>query len=210
MKSHRSVILFLVFASFSLSVIAQSKALFIGIGASPLHGSIQSDFTNMSVPVRGFLAYKLGHVALEASYEENSGYDKDRFSFTNITPALSLLFFAKKNLQEKHFYPYLKTGINYKTTSFTTEGYPGITGYELKVEKDQSIGFGLGAGAKYLINKFLLGVETHYSKNQAAQFLAGGFTPQNLNTDHFTFELNITIPIKTIGKRASLTACPNL
>lgn len=210
MNLQKSVFVFFLLLSIATSGSAQRQALFLGVGASPLHGSIQNDFSNRSLPIRGFLTYKLGHVALEASYEENSGYEKDRFSFTNSTPSLSLLFFTKKKLQEKQLYPYLKTGINYKTTSFTTEGYPGITGYELKIEKDQSIGLGVGAGTKYLVNNFLLGIEAHFSKNQEAQFLAGGFTPQNLNTDHFTFELNIAIPIKTIGKRASLTACPNL
>lgn len=198
----------LVFVEFQC--FGQNRTLIIGAGISPVHRTVQNDFKNFSPPIRGFIGYKLGHVVFEFSYNENAGYAKDRFSFTHKGPSFSLAYFVKKRLETSKINPYIRLGLNYKNTLFTTEGYPGITGYEHKIEKDKSLGLELAAGAKYPLHKLIFGIEALYAKNSPSNFLAGGFSPQPINSDHFLIEINLAIPINLSSHRRLSTACPNL
>lgn len=188
----------------------QEAQLLIGGGIAPIHRTLQSDFSNKDIPLRAFLECKVTKVAVQVAFFQNAAYIKDNFSFKHSGPSLSLLYYFKNSFSSKSLVPYLRIGGNYKTTRFTTEGYPGISSYEFKIETDNSIGMDAAAGFKYPLGKFFMGLELIYSKNSNSNFIAGGFTPQALNADHYLAEISFSIPIKIAGKKRLATSCPNL
>lgn len=177
-------ILFLILSSgiLTMPIHAQSQQLIIGGGISPVHRSIQSDFSPIQMPYDIHFQYQRGPFGLRAGYTWNGTYQKENFSFTTQALELSFVYVDRTLLQSLGLITYARLGISKWQTQLTTEGYPGITDYTLKIEEDQ--GFGpLGAiGIQYPIKNLRIGIEGQYLRNSQAQFVAGGFDPQPLET----------------------------
>ena len=178
-----SWILVIALVMFHNNMWGQFQQLYVGGGISPLHKSAQSDFQNLSRPYDVFLGYQRGNLGIRADYRWNGQYQKENFSFALRSYELSLTYSLKELLRQAKLDPYMRIGASKWRNDFTTEGYPGITDYELKIETHKGYGVIAAIGASYPVRNFAFGIEAQYSKNGNAQFIAGGFEPQNLLSD---------------------------
>lgn len=175
-----------------LSGILCTSSLFaqfsIGAGYIPVHASGQSDFTADQSPIDVFAIYQRGSLGLRLDYNQTSSYIKDRFSFKQTGIELSLQYSLQKTFGLYNFDPYVRAGVSSWGSDFTTEGYPGIQDYELKVESDSGLGAIAAIGMQYYFtSNVAFGFEAQYAKNGNAQFIAGGFDPQPLSLDQIRF-----------------------
>ena len=210
MKTHCLVFL-IIAALFELdSINAQSHQLLIGGGISPIHKSIQSDFLSSQMPYNVHLQYQRGAIGLRAGYSWNGLYQKENFSFTTKTTELSLVYVDNKILRSLNLIGYARIGISKWQTQFTTEGYPGISDYTLKVEEDQGYGPLGGIGFQYPIKGFRIGIEGQYLRNGQAQFIAGGFDPQPLETGQIRLMITAQyrLPITFSSPKGYGVLCP--
>lgn len=160
----------------------------IGAGYIPVHASGQSDFASDQSPIDVFAIYDRGGLGLRVDYHQTSSYVKDRFSFKQSGVELSLQYSLQNTLGLNNIDSYLRAGLSSWSSEFTTQGYPGIQDYELKVESDTGLGAIAAIGMQYYVtSNVALGVEAQYAKNGNAQFVAGGFDPQPLSVDQIRF-----------------------
>lgn len=198
----------------SLIVIAISSVkaqISIGAGLIPVHASAQSDFTADQSPIDVFALYQRGSIGLRVDYHQTSSYIKDRFSFKQSGIEVSLQYGLQQLLNLNRLDPYLRLGAANWQSDFTTEGYPGIQDYELKVESDKGFGFIAAAGIQYDITPSIaIGLEGQYAKNGNAQFIAGGFDPQPLLVDQIRMMVSIQYMLMAggSGKTGNDVNCP--
>ncbi len=189
---------------------SQNTKVFIKTGFSPLHRSGQSDFISKKMPFQvGFQAVK-GHLGFDLTYETGGQYRKENFSFNHSLYSLGVNYLLKSYFEDQVLNPYVGVSLNLINTKFTTEGYPGITSYTHKIEKDKGLGGSAFAGVYYPFKSILLGLNTQFSKNPPARFLAGGFSKKALITDFFKLNITASIPFKlrTKTSRRAQNACP--
>lgn len=205
----------ILLALFSLMLLnncatAQSGSIDIGGGIAPLHYAAQSDFSPAQHPYDVFIMYNLRKVGLRLDYTWHSQYRKENFSFTNQTLELSVVYSLRELLQTKRIDPFIRGGITRWRTDFTTEGYPGITDYVLKVETGQGYGAILSGGANYPYKNFAFGMELQYARLGTSGFIAGGFEPQPLLSDHLRVMITAQyrLPITFSSPRGQAVACP--
>jgi hypothetical protein len=130
----------IMIAFISLIATSISAQFSIGAGYIPVHASGQSDFTADQSPIDVFAMYQRGSLGLRVDYNKTSSYVKDRFSFKQSSIEVSLQYSLQKTLGLFNFDPYVRAGVANWSSDFTTEGYPGIQDYELKVESDSGLG----------------------------------------------------------------------
>jgi len=170
-----------LFIGMTTSAIAQ---LSIGAGYVPVHQSGQVDFTPDQSPIDVFALYERGSLGIRVDFNQTSSYIKDRFSFKQSALEASLQYSLQRVLGLNRIDPYLRAGVSSWTSDFTTDGYPGIQDYELKVETDSGIGAIASVGIQYAARPNIsFGIEAQYAMNGDAQFIAGGFDPQPLAVD---------------------------
>lgn len=188
---------------------AQFRAVSLGGAVSPLHMSKQSDFASEGISYNLFAAYRQGNLALRADYLWSSNYRKENFSFSTRDYELSLVYSLRSLFNTPKINPYVRLGAARWQTNFTTEGYPGITDYELKVEEYSGYGAVGSVGAQYLISNIAIGLEVDYAYRGSAQFIAGGFDPQPLAQDELRLKLTATytIPLRP-GQSFASILCP--
>jgi len=180
-----ATLLILVGILFTSSLKAQVS---IGAGYIPVHASGQSDFTAEQSPIDVFAMYERGSLGIRVDYNQTSSYVKERFSFNQSGIELSLQYSLQKTFGLYNIDPYIRAGVSSWSSDFTTEGYPGIQDYELKVESDSGLGAIAAIGMQYYFTpNVALGFEAQYAKNGNAQFIAGGFDPQPLSVDQIRF-----------------------
>ncbi|WP_304236436.1 hypothetical protein [Jiulongibacter sediminis] len=186
---------------------AQSWRPFVGAGISPLHFSAQNDFSPKWTPYMLQASLRKRKNSLHLNFHNGGRYQKEEFSFTHTIYELAYTFHPMGKISDGQLSPYVGLAANYLQTRFTTQGYPGITAYGLKIEKDNSFGGSLLAGVEYPLGNILAGLQARYNKNSKAQFIAGGFSPQNLITDRFSVMITAAIPLNIKTKYAQ-NACP--
>ena len=188
----------------------QSSQLIIGGGIAPIHQSIQSDFSALNMPYDIHLQYQLGPFGIRADYSWNATYQKENFSFTTTTTELSLVYVDQKLLRPLNMLTYARVGISRWQTRFSTEGYPGITDYTLKVEEDSGFGPVGAIGILFPIKNLRLGIEGQYIRNSQAQFIAGGFDPQPLETGQVRLMVTAQyrLPITFSSPKGFSVLCP--
>lgn len=203
------IIVSILCASYSNSF-AQYHQIIIGGGIAPLHKSGQSDFSPLTMPYDTYIMYQRGNIGLRVDYNWNGAYQKENFSFTNSAYEISLTYSLKEQFRLTKFNPYFRLGGSKWKTIFTTEGYPGITDYELKIEEDQGYGFVGALGITYPYRSFAFGIEAQYAKNGTSQFIAGGFDPQPLLSDQFRlmFTAQYRLPITISSSKGFAITCP--
>jgi len=158
--------------------------LSIGAGYVPVHQSGQTDFASDQSPIDVFALYERGSIGIRIDFNQTSSYVKDRFSFKQSALEASLQYSLQGVLGLSRLDPYLRAGVSSWTSDFTTEGYPGIQDYELKVETDSGIGAIGALGVQYeTLTNLSFGIEAQFAMNGNAQFIAGGFDPQPLAVD---------------------------
>lgn len=188
-KFRSKIILFMLFMTGWSYINAQSKQLYVGAGLAPIHYSGQADFNPFKMPMEGFIGYKQNSLGLRLNYNWQAAYQKDRFSFSNSYFSTTITYNLSTLMGLTIISPYLRAGFSSWKTEFTTEGYPGIEDYELKIEQDKGIGIISAIGITYPIRDYALGLEFQYAKNGNSQFIAGGFEPQNLLSDNMSVML---------------------
>lgn len=188
---------------------AQYRAVSIGGAVSPVHMSKQSDFTPDGISYSIFSSYRQGNFSLRADYLWSSNYRKENFSFSTQDYELSLVYSLRTLLNTPNINPYVRLGAVRWQTNFTTEGYPGITDYQLKVEEYTGYGAVGSIGAQYLISNIALGLEVDYTMRGSAQFIAGGFDPQPLAQDELRVKLtaSYSFPLRP-GQSFASILCP--
>lgn len=203
-------ILFAIAMSCSHTSIAQYRSIGIGGAVSPLHQSRQSDFAQEGLTYNVNASIRQGNLGLRVDHLWRSNYRKENFSFSTKDIELSIFYSLKSLFNMPRVNPYIRIGVAKWSTSFTTEGYPGIVDYELKVEKDSGFGAIASIGAQYLISNVAIGLEVDYSKRGSGQFIAGGFDPQPLALDEVRLKLTATYYFH-LGARKSFSSvlCPN-
>jgi len=181
MTKRNGIVMAIFLTIFSTSLSGQFS---VGAGYIPVHVSGQADFTAEQSPIDVFALYQRGSLGLRVDYNQTSSYVKDRFSFQQSAIEVSLQFSFRQLLDLNKIDPYVRAGVSNWSSDFTTEGYPGIQDYELKVESDAGLGAIAALGMQYYIApQVSLGIEAQYAKNGNAQFIAGGFDPQPLAVD---------------------------
>lgn len=203
------ILLSIVCASYSTSF-GQFHQIIIGGGVAPLHKSGQSDFAILKMPYDTYIMYQRGNLGLRIDYNWNSTYQKENFSFTTNAYEVSLTYSLKEQFRLTKLNPYVRLGGSKWKTVFTTEGYPGITDYELKIEEDQGYGLVGALGITYPYKSFAFGIEAQYAKNGTSQFIAGGFDPQPLLSDQFRlmFTAQYRLPITISSSKGFAITCP--
>ena len=171
--------------------------------------SKQSDFTPEGVSYNIFSSYRQGNFSLRADYLWSSNYRKENFSFSTQDYELSLVYSLRTLFNTSNINPYVRLGAVRWQTNFTTEGYPGITDYQLKVEEYTGYGAIGSIGAQYLISNIALGLEVDYTMRGSAQFIAGGFDPQPLAQDELRVKLtaSYSFPLRP-GQSFASILCP--
>ena len=192
------------------SLCGQYQQVIIGAGVAPLHYSGQSDFKSNSIARDAFIQFQQGNLGLRFDYAWEGFYVKENFSVDISHIEGSLVYNLKEALKLTSFNPYVRIGVTKWKNDFTTEGYPGITDYELKIEQDKGFGISAGAGISYPVSSIALGIEAHYSKNGTSQFIAGGFEPRPFLSDQFRFLITVqySIPIRLHSPRGFSIVCP--
>lgn len=191
MKTSQSTLIKLTGVVLAIAWLTSASAqLSIGLGYVPVHQSGQVDFTADQSPVDVFALYERGSLGLRVDYNRTSSYAKDRFSFTQSALEVSLQYSLQRVLGLTKLDPYLRAGVSNWSSDFTTEGYPGIQDYELKIESDKGLGAIAALGIQYsAIPNLSFGLEAQYAMNGNAQFIAGGFDPQPLAIDQIRLML---------------------
>lgn len=179
----------------------------IGAGLNPLHFSAQNDFKSKGIPVSLFINSRKRNSQISLGFTSQGRYQKDEFSFTHQILNLSFSQFLINRNSQNIVFPYVGVGANILQTKFTTQGYPGITAYTLKVERDKGVGGSIFAGIEAPIGKVLLNLQVRYDQNQNAQFIAGGFAMQKLYTSRTSLLVGAAIPLNIKSKHAQ-NACP--
>lgn len=199
-----------IFCAAHTTSFSQFHQIIIGGGVAPLHKSGQSDFSPLSMPYDAYIMYQRGNIGLRVDYNWKGAYQKENFSFTNSAYEVSLTYSLKEQLRFEHINPYIRIGGSKWKTIFTTEGYPGITDYELKIEEDKGYGFIGALGVSYPYKSFAFGLEAQYAKNGTSQFIAGGFDPQPLLSDQFRLMLTAQyrLPITISSSKGFSITCP--
>jgi len=113
----RSIISILILA-YSLTSSAQYQQIIIGVGISPLHKSVQSDFAPSQMPYDLFLQYQRGNVGFRVDYNWNPLYVKENFSFTHSQYEVSLTYSLKELFRLSKFNPYVRAGATKWQTDF--------------------------------------------------------------------------------------------
>lgn len=188
-----------------------SAQLSIGAGVVPLHASGQSDFKAQQSPIDVFALYEKGNLGIRMDYHQTSSYNKDRFSFTQSAFEVSIQYSLQRLLNIYNYEPYLRLGATQWSSDFTTEGYPGIQDYELKIENDSGYGIIAAAGVVYHLSSSIgFGLEGQYALNGNAQFIAGGFDPSPLAVDQARLMASIqyTFPGTTSKSSKQKANCP--
>lgn len=194
----------------SISLSAQYQQISIGAGLSPLHQSKQNDFAPTQMPYDIFLHYQRGNMGVRVDYNWNPLYVKENFSFTHRQYELSLTYSFRELLRLRKFNPYVRAGVTKWQTEFTTEGYPGIVDYDFKIEQDKGYGMTGAVGVNYPYRQFAFGIEGQFSVNGNSQFIAGGFDPQPLSSDHYRMMVYVQyrLPITISPKHGIAVTCP--
>jgi|GEM_PF-2386727 len=193
---------------FCLNGIAQTVT--VGAGYSPLHRSAQSDFAPTSEPYDAYVMYAQGSLGVRLGYQWNSQYRKRNFSFENTVYELSLQFDAQRLFRLNRLHPYTRLGAVHRTTVFTTEEIPGITEYEFKIERDAGYGFIGAIGLYYDLGVLEIGIEGQTAFHGTSPFIAGGFTPQDLDSSVYRamIFLQYTFPFQLFSSGRSAVQCP--
>ena len=186
------------------------QRIIIGAGISPIHQPIQSDFNPFQMPLSVYGGYQKGDIGIRFDYVWKGAYKKERFSFENKAIELSLYYDFRAKLKLPGIHPYVRAGVAKWSTTFTTEGYPGITAYDLKVEQDNGIGAIAAIGTTYDIGNLSIGIEGQYAKYGKAKFIAGGFEARDLVVDQMRLMVtaNYSFPISSSRKSGFIVACP--
>ena len=188
---------------------AQYRAVSIGGAFSPIHMSKQSDFTPEGLSYSIFSSYRQGNFSLRADYLWSSNYKKENFSFSTRDYELSIVYSLRSLFNTADINPYVRLGAVRWQTYFTTEGYPGIADYQLKVEQYTGYGAVGSIGVQYLISNIAVGLESDYTIRGSAQFIAGGFDPRPLAQDELRVKLTASyaFPLRP-GQSFASILCP--
>jgi hypothetical protein len=184
-----------------------SQGILAGMGIAPIHRSTQTDFTPRGFGAEIFSVYQRGPLGIRIGYSLPAKYQKDNFSHTQTSINSSLVYFPY--IQPiKPLMPFVHIGVGYWLAKLTTEGYPTITDYELKVEKDSGPGVVAGLGVFLPIRQWRLGLEARFHQNEKAQFLAGGFEPQPLAVSQVQLSFTLAYAF-SVGQVEPTIACPD-
>ncbi len=207
----KRILLILIVLWSSPELIGQYQQIYIGAGLSPVHRSVQSDFSPSLMPYDIFVMYQRDNYGVRLDYNWNPLYIKENFSFTHDQIELSLTYSVSTLLGLSKVNPYVRAGATKWRTDFTTEGYPGIVDYQFKVEQDQGYGVIGAIGASYPYRQFAFGIEGQFSKNGNSQFIAGGFESRPLSSDHYRLMVyaQYKLPIHLKSKNGVRIDCPS-
>ena len=188
---------------------AQYRRVTLGVGVAPLHRPGQTDFAAVYMPYDMYAAFFQGDVGIRFDYNWRGNYEKERFSTTNRSLEASLQYSFRRYVRHVNIDPHVRIGLAKWTTILTTEGYPGINDYELKIEQDGGSGVVAGVGASYLYGQYSFGIEAQFAKLGTAQFIAGGFEPQPLVADQFRLMVTAAYTFTvTSDVRGGIVYCP--
>lgn len=187
----------------------QYRSIYVGGGATPLHWSGQSDFGTKGLAYQVHAGYRQGFWGARMDYTWGATYAKDRFSQTTRTIELSGTYILRQMLFDR-VQMYGRAGIAGWSTDFTTEGYPGVRDYELKIENAKGVGPLVAAGLRYELSPIIVSVEGQYKRLGTADFLAGGFEARPLSVDQFNIAVHITypLPFTVAASLGEPTKCP--
>jgi len=162
------------------------------------------------MPISVYGGYQSGDIGIRLDYVWQGAYQKERFSFENNAIELSIFYDFRALLQLPGIHPYVRIGAARWTSTFTTQGYPGITAYEFKIEKYTGIGPVAALGTTYDIGNLSVGIEGQFAKYGNAQFIAGGFEPRALVVDQLRLMVtaNYSFPISSNHNSGFIVACP--
>ena len=182
----------------------------LGGGISPYHDSGQSDFTPSERPLKFIAMATYGKLGLHLGLHGSGVYTKENFTHRLNSWDSGIAFFPIPESLAGNFDFYIYSGITRWDGSLTTQGYPGINDYELKIENDSNWGVHAGIGLGYHISSFTIGTEVQLDKNSPAQYIAGGFVPQPISSDLFRVSVVATYRLK-LTDRPSFTdiICPS-
>ncbi len=201
----------LLLASLFLSIISclgQQQSIWVGGGIAPIHTSAQSDFQSFKMPYDLFAQYQRRNIGVRLDHQWHGEYIKENFSANIKSLELSLTYNISSLLKSSNLRGELRIGAAAWETTFTTEGYPGITDYVLKIEDDRGIGVVGAAGLFYDLSFCLLGVELQYAKHGTAQFIAGGFEPQPFLSDQIRVMLTAKYQLPIFNSWGATIPCP--
>lgn len=200
-KALYTILLEALFLFGSIATFAQSPRLYVNAGFSPLHKTAQNDFSSRKIPYQLGLKTIKRHLVADLDYQRGGIYQKENFSFKSSYIALGISYLLKPAMRPANINPFAGFAISYNYHQFTTEGYPGISSYEYKIEKDAGPGVSALLGFYYPLNNLILGLNSEFSKGSKASFLAGGFSEQELITDRFKLNITAAIPLNFITKK---------
>lgn len=207
MKNRLKIITLILLSVFPFAGVAQHWQPYAGLGLGVLSLPGQNDFKTKTPVYMLQLAARRSRIGIQVNYHTGGRYQKNEFSFRLNSCELAFTFHPMGKPVSHRINPYLGIAGSFVISKFTTEGYPGITDYMLKIEKDKGPGVSLLAGAEFPVGRILTGLQLRYDKNAKAQFIAGGFSPQDLITDRFNLLITAAIPLH-IKTRGSQNACP--
>lgn len=208
-RKSRITILLLAFLFISITLSqGQQRSLWVGAGISPMHTSAQSDFQAFQMPYSLLIQYQRGKMGVRLDHQWHGEYIKENFSANLKSAELSLTYDISSLLNVSNIRGEIRMGAAAWETVFTTEGYPGITDYVLKIEEDRGIGLVAGAGIYYDLSFCLLGVELQYAKHGTAQFIAGGFEPQPFLSDQIRVMVTAKYQLPIFNSWGATIPCP--
>jgi len=121
------IILWLIISGNSINQLFAQGLISIGAAISPLHQSVQQDFSADRMPYDAFVGIQRGPLGIRANYNWNGTYLKEGFSYTTTCIELSFLYFNDRLFENLGLTTYARAGVSRWQTDFTTQGYPGIT-----------------------------------------------------------------------------------
>ena len=180
-----------------------------GAGIGVWYQAQQEAIDNLRFPLHLSIEYSSPQKAFSGflDYGFYTQYVRTDFVLKPMYLTLNLKYSIIKGLKQKNknFDVFVLAGPNFWYASLTDRGYPGITEYEYKVEKDIGIGINGGLGSSYRYKRFKLSAYFIYSSG-LGKYYAGEFDKQNVYTGTYQAVVSMSYIFKKKKTRGVL--CP--